>query len=242
MRFLPHVRSERDDECYARGARAEFTVDTQDAKPAMFLMGIIAYATNPEFTPQPNEWGVTILGPLGTHIDTLEGYQGFDITGAILSRVIASFPFKGQRNPIMLEIIPSTIMNQADDGNIIVIRAPKGFIFPFNCSGFNFDFSNKEQLDDRYPNREQYAFPPVGTSCRGSGKEVLTVALPTGAGLLAPYNYTIQATVMNPKYDLNGTNKWSVLTAVSQAGYERTVDANRSFDGFFLRELQGIED
>jgi hypothetical protein len=231
--------------CYAKGAKAEFTVDTQDPKPQMFMMGIKAFCTNPEFTPQPNAWAVSILGPLGTHIDTLEDYPGFDITGAVKSRVLASFPFKGQRNPIMIEFVPSTIMNQADVGNQIVVTAPPGFTFPVNCSGFMFRFSNLQQIDDRYPNRDQYKFPPEGTRCRGSGMEVLTVTLPTGAGLLAPYNYTIEATVMNPKYwnpnDINGTNKWAIMTRVSSPP-QRVVDANRSFEGFFLRDLQSIED
>lgn len=231
--------------CYARGSRAEFTVDTQDPKPKMFLMGIIVYATNPEFTPQPNEWGVKILGPLGTHIDTLEGYQGFDITGAILSRVMSDFAFKGQRNPLKIEFIPSTIMNQADEGNQIVVRAPSGFIFAKNCSGFMLRFSDENQIDERYPNREQYNFPPPGTVCQGSGAETLFITLPNGAGLLAPYNYTIEATVMNPRYDVNGTNQWSIMTRVTGTHGEspqRVVDANRSFAGFFLRDLQSIED
>jgi hypothetical protein len=231
--------------CYARGARAEFTVDTQDPKPMNFLMRIVAYAQNPEFTPQPNEWGVKIMGPLGSHIDTLDGYQGFDITGKCIARVIDTFPYKGQRNPILIEFKPDTIMNQADEGNQIVIMAPPGFIFPVNCTGFMFRFSNLEQIDDRYPNRDQYNFPPLGTTCYGSGAERLTVTLPLGAGLLAPYNYTIEATVINPKYEINGTDTWSIMTRVTGThgdSAQRVVDANRSFDGFILKELQSIED
>ena len=71
-----------------------------------------------------------------SHIDTLDGYQGFDITGKCIARVIDTFPYKGQRNPILIEFKPDTIMNQADEGNQIVIMAPPGFIFPVNCTGF----------------------------------------------------------------------------------------------------------
>ena len=46
-----------------------------------------------------------------------------------------------------------------------------------------FRFSNLEQIDDRYPNRDQYNFPPLGTTCYGSGAERLTV---TESWLRAP--------------------------------------------------------
>lgn len=70
----------------------------------------------------------------------------------------------------------------------------------------------------------------------------LTIRLPDGAGLLAPYNYTIEATVMNPEYDLNVSNTWEIQTRVKNPLVDRVVDANRSFEGFFLRDLQNIED
>jgi hypothetical protein len=228
--------------CYTKNALAVFTVDTQDGKTPMAKLGITAYARNPKFTPQPNMWAIEILSPLGSSVDTKDNVPGFDITGSIVTRVMSSFPFKGQRNPIAIEFIPATIMNQADPGNHIVITAPMGFRFPANCTGFVFKFSNEALLDQRYPNKDQYRFPPPNTLCYGNDAEVLTVRLPDGAGLLAPYNYTIEANVMNPRYDLNDT-KWSILTRVvnPEIGM-RIVDANRSFDGFFLRELQTIAD
>jgi len=222
-----------------RGAYVEFTLDTNDPKAPMFPFWITMYASNPEFTPQPNDWSVSIIGPLGTFIDTLDDYQGFDITGSIVTRVLAAFPYKGQRNPISIEINPSTIMNQADNGNEIIVTAPDGFNFPVNCTGYRFYFSNQYQIDDRYPNAEQYNFPPEGTTCQGNGAGRLVITLPDGAGLLAPYNYTIDVTVINPKYDVNGTDKWSVLSRVNNPDMQKVVDANRSFDGFFLRDLQG---
>jgi hypothetical protein len=205
-------------------------------------MLITAYARNPKFTPQPNMWSIKILSPLGSSVDTRDMVPGFDITGSVITRVMSSFPFKGQRNPIAIEFIPATIMNQADHGNDIVITAPIGFIFPENCSGFSFRFSDIDRIDRRYPNKEQYDFPPPQTQCYGNEGEVLTVRLPNGAGLLAPYNYTIEANVKNPRYDLNDT-KWSIVTRVVNPDVGmRIVDANRSFEGFYLRDFQTIED
>jgi hypothetical protein len=228
--------------CYSKNAKAVFTVDTQDGKQPNARMMITVYAKNPNFTPQPNMWSIEILSPLGSSVDTRDLVPGFDITGSVITRVMSAFPFKSQRNPISIEFIPATIMNQADDGNDIVITAPIGFRFPENCTGFNFRFSDIDTIERRYPNKDQYNFPPPKTLCYGNGAEVLTVRLPNGAGLLAPYNYTIEANVMNPRYDLNDTT-WSIVTRVvnPEVGM-RVVDANRSFEGFFLRDLQTIED
>merc|ERR1711964_62661 len=129
------------------------------------------------------------------------------------------------------------IMNQADGGNEIVLTAPEGFKFRKNCTDFELRFSNMWQIDYRYPNKEQYTFPPAGTTCTGDEKNVLTVRLPDGAGLLTPYNYTIAAEVENPKYDLNDSaNVWRVITRVNNPHTYRVVDANLSFEGFYLRE------
>jgi len=225
--------------CSAKVTKITFTVDTQDFKVANSKMQIIAYAQNPQYTPQPNFWSVQIISPLGQAVDTLDDFPGYDITGGIVSRVLAQFPYKGQRNSITVEIFPTTIMNQADNGNEIVVTGPEGFVFTENCTEFALRFSNMEQIDDRYPNRDQYYFPPDGTTCQGNGLNELVVRLPNGAGLLTPYNYTIDVKTTNPKHDLNDTaNVWKVVTRVNNPDYYRVIDANLSFEGFFLREPQ----
>merc|ERR1712134_228050 len=133
--------------CYTKQNLARFTVDSQDPKPPNLLLGITVYATNPQFTPQPNFWGCDIISPLGSFVDTISETDGYDITGSI---------------------IPSAIMNQADIGNEIVIRAPENYRFPRNCSDFSFRFSNMQQIDQRYPNADQYNFPPQPLSCAGN--------------------------------------------------------------------------
>merc|ERR1711869_126823 len=86
---------------------------------------------------------------------------GYDITGAIIASVDGSFKYYGQRSRLSMQFIPSTIMNQADVGNEIVIYAPDNYRFPRNCTDFSFRFSNMDQIDQRYPNADQYIFPPA---------------------------------------------------------------------------------
>jgi hypothetical protein len=229
--------------CYTKANIARFTVDSQDPKPPSTLMRIIAFVTNPEYTPQPNTWAATIVSPLEAHIDTTEGVLGFDITGQMKVNVMESFPYKGERNHLMIEFVPSTILNQADDGNQIIISAPLGFEFDKNCSNFHLRWTDPMMLnlaDDPdlparlYPNVEQYAFPPPMHTCMGGegvedyfgqsggvlGKNTLIVKLGAGAGMLArpgensPFNYTIEVDVNNPKVDINVSNMWQVLSVV----------------------------
>jgi len=131
-------------------------------------LGITVYATNPQFTPQPNYWGCDIISPLGSFVDTISEYEGYDITGAIIASVDGSFKYYGQRSRLSVQFIPATIMNQADIGNEIVIYAPENYRFPRNCTDFSFRFSNMEQIDARYPNADQYLFPPQPLTCTGN--------------------------------------------------------------------------
>jgi hypothetical protein len=172
--------------CYTKQNLARFTVDSQDAKPPNLLLGITVYATNPQFTPQPNYWGCDIISPLGSFVDTISEHDGYDITGAIIASVDGSFKYYGQRSRLSVQFIPSTIMNQADIGNEIVIYAPDNYRFPRNCTDFSFRFSNMEQIDARYPNADQYNFPPQPLTCTGNDNlrdPHLIVRLPDGAGL-----------------------------------------------------------
>merc|ERR1711998_257606 len=146
--------------CYTKQNLARFTVDSQDPKPPNVQLGITVYATNPQFTPQPNFWGCDVISPLGSFVDTISEHQGYDITGAIIASVNGSFKYYGQRSRLSVQFIPSTIMNQADIGNEIVIYAPENYRFPRNCTHFSFRFSNQEQIDQRHPNADQYNFPP----------------------------------------------------------------------------------
>merc|ERR1712118_205647 len=62
------------------------------------------------------------------------------------------------------------------------------------------------------------------------------VRLPEGAGLLAPYNYTIEVELVNPAFDPNANDTvdatWQIITRVSNADIYREVDANRSFEPY----------
>jgi len=142
-------------------------------------------------------------------------------------------------------------MNQADIGNEIVIYAPQNYRFPRNCTDFSFRFSNMEQIDQRYPNADQYKFPPQPLTCTGNDNlrdPHLTVRLPDGAGLLAPYNYTIEVEIVNPAFDPNANDTvdstWQIITRVSNSEIYREVDANRSFEpyDYYLQKLAVVED
>ena len=150
-----------------------------------------------------------------------------------------------------MQFIPSTIMNQADVGNEIVIYAPDNYRFPRNCTDFSFRFSNMDQIDQRYPNADQYIFPPQPLTCTGNDNlkdPHLIVRLPDGAGLLAPYNYTIEVELVNPAFDPNANDTvdatWQIITRVSNADIYREVDANRSFEpyDYYLQKLASVED
>jgi hypothetical protein len=237
--------------CYTKQNLARFTVDSQDPKPPNLNFGITVYATNPQFTPQPNFWGCDIISPLGSFVDTISEHPGYDITGAIVAAVDGSFKYYGQRSRLSVMFTPSTIMNQADIGNEIVIYAPENYRFPKNCTHFSFRFSNMEQIDARYPNADQYNFPPQPLTCMGNDNlrdPYLIVRLPDGAGLLAPYNYTIEVEIVNPAFDPNANDTvdstWQIITRVSNSEIYREVDANRSFEpyDYYLQKLAAVED
>jgi hypothetical protein len=237
--------------CYTKQNLARFTVDSQDSKPPNLMMGITVYATNPQFTPQPNFWACDIISPLGSFVDTISEHEGYDITGAIIASVDGSFKYYGQRSRLSMQFIPSTIMNQADVGNEIVIYAPDNYRFPRNCTDFSFRFSDMDQIDQRYPNADQYIFPPQPLTCTGNDNlkdPHLIVRLPDGAGLLAPYNYTIEVELVNPAFDPNANDTvdatWQIITRVSNADIYREVDANRSFEpyDYYLQKLASVED
>merc|ERR1712146_811318 len=108
-----------------------------------------------------------------------------------------------------------------------------------------------EQIDQRYPNADQYRFPPQPLMCRGNDNlrdPHLIVRLPDGAGLLAPYNYTIEVEIVNPAFDPNANetvdSTWQIITRVSNSEIYREVDANRSFEpyDYYLQKLAAVED
>lgn len=240
---------------------AKFTVDTQgelgkgSGMQPMDPFQILVFVQNPPYTPQPNHWAAEIISPLKNFIDKIKDVEGFYITGPIDVRIMPTFAYKGERNGLAIEFIPTTILNQADDGNEIMITAPLGFEFERNCTDFRLRWTNLEQLhldDDSlrtYPNVEQYNFPPPHHTCQGSGSNVLYVRLGRHAGLLTPYNYTIEVDVINPKFEINTTNIWTFKTQVRHPAERpgdpdtvKIVDANLNIMGFFLRDLERAPD
>lgn len=65
-------------------------------------------------------------------------FPGYDITGKMNVKIIADFAFKNLPNTITVQFVPTTIMNQADFMNLLVLNAPVGYVFPEECSS-NFD-------------------------------------------------------------------------------------------------------
>merc|ERR550532_3153268 len=109
---------------------AEFTVDSQDAKPPESPFSLFVTVSNPEFTPPDNTWSFSLVNPLGRVFDSRTGVGGFDITGPIQAEIRPDFAYIGEGNPLSVVFLQSTIMNQAENGNELVLVAPEGYIFP----------------------------------------------------------------------------------------------------------------
>mmetsp|Transcript_104385 Transcript_104385/g.164729 ORF Transcript_104385/g.164729 Transcript_104385/m.164729 type:complete len:2315 (-) Transcript_104385:164-7108(-) len=220
--------------------RAEFVIDTQDPKAPRSPFRLYVRAFNPEFTPQVNEWAFNILSPLKRSIDIRDKVTGFDITGRISPvNISATFPYLGEMNPLRIEFLPSTIMNQADNGNELFITAPPNYIFYKNCTGFYLRTTQTTttQADTSgYPS--SFVFPPPGIKCEGFDNEQVLITLPDGAGLLRN-RYLLELEVYNPpgfNYSVIN-NQWSFITRVRNSEVLRIVDANRSINGFELQPL-----
>eukprot|EP00931_Biecheleriopsis_adriatica_P064212 TRINITY_DN39027_c0_g1_i1.p1 TRINITY_DN39027_c0_g1~~TRINITY_DN39027_c0_g1_i1.p1 ORF type:complete len:2314 (+),score=334.39 TRINITY_DN39027_c0_g1_i1:107-7048(+) len=224
--------------CFVRAPNiARFTMDTADAKDPNSPMRLFVYVSNPEFTPQQNWWNFKIISPLDETIDIRDFVPSFDITGRIQVDVGATFPYLGQANPLRIVFVQSTILNQADIGNELVLEAPPGYIFPANCTdGFRLRLSNQVAAPTAVQGYDVgFVFPPEGMSCTGYDNASVTIRFPDGSGLLRN-NYTLEVDVINPGYQPNSTI-WSFITRVRNDDGERIVDANRTLEGFGLVEL-----
>lgn len=224
--------------CYVRMPNiAEFTMDTSDPKQPNSPFRLFVYASNPEFTPQQNYFNFRIISPLADVLDMRDFVWSFDITGRIEVDIQATFNYFGQINPLRIVFRQSTILNQADIGNELVLSGPDGFIFPTNCTeGFRLRLSNSvEQPTTNRGYDIGFVFPPEGMTCRGYDNATVSVRFPDGAGLLRN-NYTLEVDVSNPGYVPNSTT-WSFITRVRNEEGEKIVDANRTLDGFGLVEL-----
>jgi len=229
--------------CYVKQPNvSEFTIDSQDPKQPQTPFRLFVNVFNPEFTPQDNWWSFNIISPLGRSIDIRDKVPGFDITGTVDTYIVPTFAFLGESNPLRVEFIPSTIMNQADEGNELVLTAPEGYIFTQNCSGFYLRLTNEQDAAPAQTGgySATYSFPPQGMECIGYDNASVTVRLPNGAGLLRN-SYTLEVDVNNPGYHPNGTNEWSFITRVRNTDLgERIVDANRTLPGFQLQKLLAV--
>ncbi|CAK9070289.1 unnamed protein product [Durusdinium trenchii] len=224
--------------CYVRELNiAEFTMDTSDPLQPNSPFRLFVFVSNPEFTPQQNYWNFRIISPLAKTLDMRDYVQSFDITGRLEVDIQATFPYFGQINPLRIVFTQSTILNQADIGNELVLSGPDGFIFPTNCTGFRLRWSN--QVDAPTSTRGYdigFVFPPEGMTCRGYDNASVVVRFPNGAGLLRN-NYTLEIDVSNPGYPPNAT-QWSFITRIrNDFEDERIADANRTLLGFELVEL-----
>lgn len=221
-----------------RGNIAEFTVDSQDPKQPDTPFALFVYVSNPEFTPDPNWWKFDIQSPLGKIFDTREWVAGFDITGKVAAEIKPGFAYIGERNPLSFVFVQSTIMNQADVGNELVLDAPVGWTFPENCTknfGLRLTDARAPSSDSEYP--DTFTFPPAGVECTGWGNETVVIRMPDGSGLLRN-NYTLLVEVDNPGYSPNVTIPWRFVTRVRPpGGGERIVDMNIAVPGFTMREL-----
>lgn len=225
--------------CYVRENNiAEFTMDTSDPLAPNSPFRLFVYVSNPEFTPQQNYWNFRIISPLAKTLDMRDFVDSFDITGRLEVDIQATFPYFGQLNPLRVVFVQSTILNQADIGNELVLSGPDGFIFPVNCTdGFRLRLSN--QVEQPTSNRGYdvgFVFPPEGMTCRGYDNATVSIRFPDGAGLLRN-NYTLEVDVNNPGYPPNSTT-WSFITRIrNDQEDERIADANRTLEGFGLVEL-----
>jgi len=234
--------------CYVKGKNvAEFTLDSQDPKLPQTPFRLLVRVFNPEFTPQSNKWSFNIISPLGASIDIRDNVHGFDITGKVQVHVKSLFPYLGQTNPLRVVFVPSTIMNQADEGNELVITAPSTYLFNRNCTGFYLRLTvETDSIADPagYPSR--FTFPPPGMQCIGFDNSTVVIRMPEKSGLsnrlkigpggLLKNNYTVEIDVLNPQ-NHSTDNSWSFVTRVRNPAGQRIVDANRTLDGFMLQYL-----
>jgi hypothetical protein len=218
--------------------RAEFVIDTQDPKQPRSPFRLYVRAFNPEFTPQVNEWAFNILSPLKRSIDIRDRVPGFDITGVISPvNITPTFPYLGQSNPLRIEFLPSTILNQADNGNELVLTAPPNYIFYRNCTAFYLRTTQTTTtLADNSGYPPTFVFPPPGITCEGFDNNTALITLPNGAGLLRN-RYLLELEVLNPLNFSAVNNEWSFITRVVNPTTYRIVDANRTLNGFELAEL-----
>lgn len=223
--------------CYVKKkTKAEFTLDSQDPKAPQTPFRLFVNVFNPEFTPQQNLWSFNIISPLGRSIDIRDNVHGFDITGTVAVNIVPLFPYLGQTNPLRIDFVPSTIMNQADDGNELVVTAPATYLFSKNCTGFKLRLTTLTDVvadPAGYPTR--FTFPPPGVECIGFDNSTVVVRMPEAGGLLKN-NYTLEVDILNP---VNHTqdNTWSFLTRVRNPTGQRLVDANRTLEGFQMQNL-----
>jgi hypothetical protein len=227
--------------CKARGNIVEFTVDSADAKKPNFAFTIIVYVSNPMYTPQPNTWKFGIVSALGDFIDSRQNVPGFDVTGELKAEINAQFPYKGQRNLLTIVFLPTTILNQADEGNELAVQGPEGFFFGSNCSAFDMSLTLPPPEDpDPGMYGSDYKFPPPGTTCTGYDNASFTIRFPNGIGLLRA-NYTMTINVKNPLFEPNISNDWIFVSRVRNEEIgQRIVDANRELTGFTLRTLEPV--
>jgi hypothetical protein len=211
------------------GQDVEFTIDSQDPKQPFTPWTIFVYVKNPEFTPQDNWWTFEISNFLDEVIDRRDFYPSFDITRKVLVDIYPYFPYIGQRNPLRVTFAQSTIMNQADRGNELVLTAPNGYIFPQNCSNFKIRVSGAQD------GSATSSFPPPGVTCTGFGNASVVVRLPDGVGLFIG-NYTVEVDIDNPNYAPNETDPtWIFITRVRNEDIgQKIVDANVTVPGFPL--------
>merc|ERR1719198_2958369 len=135
-------------------------------------------------------------------------------------------------------------MNQADEGNELVLTAPSTFIFNKNCTGFYLRLTvTPEQVEDPAGYPQQFQFPPPGISCIGFDNSTVVIRMPDNTGLsnqhsggLLKNNYTLEIDVLNP-VNYSEDNSWSFITRVRNPSGEKIVDANRSLAGFNLNQL-----
>jgi hypothetical protein len=214
--------------------------------------------TNPEFTPRENIWSFAINGPgAGAAIDVRNRVDGFDITGTVQVEIKALQALYGEANPLRIQFVPSTIMNQADIGNELVLTAPQGYLFQnSSCldaplGGFKLRLTEEPPEEANALGYEStFAFPPPGVQCipMDPENETVVIRMPDGGGLsndqaggLLRNNYTLEIEVLNPlSGNISADNDWSFVTRVRNPhvlpDFQRIVDANYSVAGFKLSE------
>jgi hypothetical protein len=73
--------------CSSRGSSITFTVDTQNAVVGGTPISFHIHISNPEFTPQPNNWSFFLVDADDMFLDIKERLPGYDITGPLLAGI-----------------------------------------------------------------------------------------------------------------------------------------------------------